>query len=56
MYFDEPIDTVLKNVKSSSKGITKEDASKRLEEFGPNILKGKKKISAIKIFINQFKN
>jgi len=38
------------------KGLTQEEVARRLEEIGPNRLNGKKPLSRISIFFNQFKS
>ncbi len=50
------IEEVLKNTKSSSNGLTDNEASKRLEEYGLNKLKEGKKKTILGKFIDQFKN
>lgn len=37
-------------------GLTENEAMQRLSKYGANVLKGKKKTSALKIFISQFKD
>ncbi|MBA3063823.1 HAD-IC family P-type ATPase, partial [Candidatus Woesearchaeota archaeon] len=46
----------IKSLKSSEKGLTKKEAEKRLEEFGYNELQKEKRLTALTIFLNQFKN
>lgn len=41
---------------TTKKGLTNEEAQKRLFEYGPNILSKEKKLTALKIFLSQFKN
>jgi Mg2+-importing ATPase len=41
---------------SSLQGLTSENASQRLEQYGPNLLISKEKISPFMIFIGQFKS
>lgn len=40
--------------KNLMRGLTDDEAEKRLREYGPNILKKKKQISPLKIFLEQF--
>jgi Ca2+-transporting ATPase len=47
---------VLAALNTSENGLSNEEAQKRLEQSGPNALAEEKKISAFRIFINQFKN
>jgi len=47
---------VLSLLSSGLGGLTQQEAKTRLEKFGPNELMEKEKISALKIFIDQFKN
>lgn len=37
-------------------GLTQKEAKARLEQYGANVLEGKKKTSALSIFLNQFKD
>lgn len=41
---------------TTKKGLTDEEAQKRLFEYGPNILSKEQKLTALKIFLSQFKN
>ncbi len=50
------IESVEAALKTGRSGITPEEAKRRLEEFGPNILREKKGPSALMIFASQFKN
>jgi Ca2+-transporting ATPase len=47
---------VLSSLDSKRAGLSQEEARRRLAEFGPNELAGKKKISPWVIFLEQFKN
>ncbi|MFH8132521.1 MAG: cation-transporting P-type ATPase, partial [Candidatus Aenigmatarchaeota archaeon] len=46
----------MEKLKSSEKGLSEEEAKKRLQEYGYNELKERKKVSALEIFLNQFKD
>lgn len=48
------ISAVLEKNKTSKKGLTKEEVKKRLKQFGANTLPEKRRMPAIKIFLNQF--
>ncbi|MEM0058539.1 MAG: cation-translocating P-type ATPase [Candidatus Bathyarchaeia archaeon] len=50
------VDEVLHILNSSRKGLTDEEAFSRLQRFGYNEFEKRKKVSPIKIFLNQFKN
>jgi len=50
------IEEVLKKLKSNLKGLSEEEAKKRLEQYGLNELVAAKKISPLKIFLEQFKD
>lgn len=52
-YYLEEFETVLQEKKSTSDGITPEEAKKRLEEFGENKLVEKEKESLIKKFLRE---
>jgi len=42
-YYDKSLDNMYNEVKSTSQGLTTQDAEKRLEQYGPNALEEKKK-------------
>jgi len=52
--YDKPLAEVLKELDSSKKGLTEEEAKKRIETYGYNQIQEGKKISPIKIFFAQF--
>ena len=57
MWFTKSQDDVLKElVVDSSLGLTDAEAKKRLEQYGPNKLKGKPKKSLISLFLSQLKD
>ena len=47
---------LLDSLKSSEKGLSSQEAERRLIEFGPNELVEKKKVTPIQIFFGQFKD
>ncbi len=47
---------ILESLKTTSNGLTHEEARKRLNKFGPNELPKKKKDSIVKLFFMQFAN
>jgi len=49
-------DEVIHSLQSDMKGLTTEEAERRLEEFGPNELIARKGISPLQIFFGQFKD
>ena len=56
MFYTKEIKDVLTELKTSEKGLSQDKATKRLEQYGPNELKKEKKLTALTIFISQFKN
>ncbi len=46
----------MKGLKASEKGLTEEEAKRRLEEFGPNELVERKRVTPFQIFLGQFKD
>jgi Ca2+-transporting ATPase len=55
-WFAEEIDDVLRALKVTRAGLSNEEATSRLIEYGPNELSEGKKVSPFEIFLNQFKN
>ena len=56
MYYNKKIEEIEKELETSIDGLTNEEATKRIEKYGRNILPKKKKDSVIKIFFNEFKD
>lgn len=56
IWHELPADQVLKSLNSSKSGLNDKEAAHRLQKFGLNVLKKKKPISRLEIFINQFKS
>jgi Ca2+-transporting ATPase len=46
----------MEGLKASEKGLTEEEAKRRLEEFGPNELVERKRVTPLQIFLAQFKD
>jgi P-type Ca2+ transporter type 2C len=53
-YYTQPVSEVLSALGTSEKGLSEDEAQKRIKQYGLNELKEGKKISAIKIFFSQF--
>ena len=53
---NKPIEQVLRELNTSSNGLTQQEAEERLKQYGFNELKEGKKISPLEIFISQFKS
>ncbi len=56
IYHKKKIEDIFKELKTSYRGLSEEDAKSRLQEYGLNEIKEKKKVSPLKIFFSQFKN
>jgi len=56
MFHNKEIKEVFKELESSEEGLTEKEAEERLAKYGPNEIQEKKKISPLKILINQFHN
>jgi len=50
------VEETLKTLETSPQGLSREEAARRLEKYGPNALKEEKKISPWAILLGQFKN
>ncbi|MBW2985019.1 calcium-translocating P-type ATPase, SERCA-type, partial [Candidatus Woesearchaeota archaeon] len=56
LYHNEEIKGVFKELNTSEKGLTTKEAEKRVEKYGLNELKEKKKVTPLQIFLAQFKS
>ncbi len=54
--YEKQVDEVLKDVGSSFRGLTQDEAARRLQTNGRNALKAGKKKSKIGLFFAQFKD
>ncbi len=52
----ESLESVLKALNTDVKGLSSEEAAKRLSEYGPNRIEERRRISPFTIFLNQFKD
>ncbi|MCL4862547.1 MAG: magnesium-translocating P-type ATPase [Caldilineaceae bacterium] len=55
-YWSQPPDRLLTALKSSPTGLSSGEAQRRLQQFGPNSLKVRRRATALGLFVNQFKN
>ena len=55
-YWSVPLHRVLEDLKTSHKGLSEDEAQRRLSVYGLNELKREKRISPLKIFLRQFMN
>ncbi|HIV85720.1 MAG TPA: cation-translocating P-type ATPase [Candidatus Monoglobus merdigallinarum] len=53
-YFEAPYEEVLKSVKSSESGLSKQEAERRLASDGPNEISEGKKKTVLQVFLSQF--
>jgi Ca2+-transporting ATPase len=51
-----PVEEAIEELKTSTKGLSSEEADKRLQEYGSNELQTKKKVTALEILLHQFKD
>ena len=51
---NKTIEQVLKELKTTAKGLSQAEADERLKQYGLNEIKEAKKVSPFEIFINQF--
>lgn len=55
-FYQSSVEEVFESVKSDKDGLTSKEATQRLEKYGNNVLKQKKKKSKLSIFFSQFNN
>ncbi|MDH3347039.1 MAG: HAD-IC family P-type ATPase, partial [Desulfobulbaceae bacterium] len=56
MFHHQPLKTLLKKLGTSTQGLTEDEASARLRQYGPNRILTETSINPLLIFINQFRN
>jgi len=54
--YDKSVKEVMNSLKTSYKGLTKEQVQKRIQKHGLNEIKAKATVSPLKIFLSQFKS
>ena len=55
-YWSQPPDAVMAQLHGTATGLSAEDASRRLEELGPNSLEARRKATALGLFLDQLKS
>ncbi len=55
-FYQESIDPIYQELNTSQKGISEDEAKKRIERDGPNELQTETQINKLKLFLNQFKS
>ncbi len=55
-FWSKPPADLFRDLSSSAQGITDEEAQKRIAQYGSNTLKGKKRVTLLGLFIEQFRS
>ncbi len=55
-FYSLKVEEVIKSLNGSGDGLAKDEAEKRIREYGYNELQKEKRLAALSIFVNQFKN
>jgi Mg2+-importing ATPase len=55
-YWSQPPDTLMAALHSTPDGLDSDDAGRRLEQFGPNVLEARERATALGLFFSQFKS
>jgi P-type Mg2+ transporter len=55
-YWSQPSASLLASLHTTPDGLSADEAGRRLSQFGPNVLDAKKKVTALGVFVNQFKS
>jgi Mg2+-importing ATPase len=55
-YWSRPIDDLIVALRSTPDGLSTAEATQRLQQFGPNVLKARKMATPLKLFFGQFKS
>ena len=53
-FWSVPLSDLFRQCRTSEQGLSSEDARDRLKKFGPNRLKPKRQVNAIRLFLSQF--
>jgi len=55
-YWSKSSDTLLQGLNSSLRGLSQSEADQRLDKVGPNVLRARRELPPIMLFLNQFKS
>jgi Mg2+-importing ATPase len=55
-YWSRPADDLTAALRSTPAGLSTAEAARRLQQFGPNVLKARKTATPLKLFLGQFKS
>ena len=55
-YWSQPPDGLLATLRSTREGLSTAEAQERLDEFGFNVLQARKKMTPLRLFLDQFKS
>jgi Mg2+-importing ATPase len=55
-YWSLPVERLTAALRSTADGLSLDDARQRLQEFGLNVLKTRERVTALGLFLNQFKS
>ncbi len=55
-FYNQKVVDIFDELKTSEKGLSKEEAKNRIDKYGKNVLTGKKSTSIFILFLNQFKD
>ena len=53
-YYTKSVKAVMQELKTSQKGLSSKEAKKRLKKYGKNVIGTEKKVSMLRLFLNQF--
>jgi len=55
-FWSQPLDNLLVTLNSNANGLSDAEAARRLQQYGPNTLKAGQQVTALGLFLNQFKS
>jgi len=55
-YWDQQPEALLAALQSSAAGLDTAAAGQRLKEYGPNLLRAREKVTALRLLLDQFKS